>query len=149
MFSIDWDYSEPLLHSTPMTKTPPATLATRLHGRWRLASYVARAADGRLRHPMGERAAGVLDYSRDGKVSVHIRDPADGRYFAYYGDAEFDEAARTVTHVIELSSDAGFVGARNLRHAALDAAGGTLVLSGPMAIDGAPHLIEVTWRREA
>lgn len=120
-----------------------------LPGRWRLAAYVARAADGRLRHPMGVAAAGVLDYSRDGKVSVHIRDPADGRYFAYYGDAEFDEVARTVTHVIELSSEPAFVGARNLRHAALDAAGRTLVLSGPMAIEGEAHVIEVTWRREA
>lgn len=127
--------------------SPP--LSVRLPGRWRLVSYLARAADGRLRHPMGKGAAGVLDYSRDGKVSVHIRDPADGRYFAYYGDAEFDEVARAVTHVIELSSDPAFIGARNLRHAALDAAGGTLVLSGPMAIDGEAHVIEVTWRREA
>ena len=93
---------------------------------------------------MGEGATGVLDYSADGKVSVHIM-ARDGRYFAYYGDYVVDEAASTVTHRLELASDPSFVGASNLRHATLS--GDRLMLSGPMRIDGRPHTIEVAWQR--
>ena len=93
---------------------------------------------------MGEGATGVLEYSQDGKVSVHIM-ARDGRYFAYYGDYVVDEAAVTVTHKLEMASEPSFVGASNLRHAKLE--GGRLVLSGPMSIAGRPHTIEVAWKR--
>ena len=93
---------------------------------------------------MGEDATGVLDYSADGKVSVHIM-ARDGRYFAYYGDYVVDEAASTVTHRLELASDPSFVGASNLRHAKLE--GRRLVLSGAMNFEGRPATIEVTWER--
>lgn len=126
-------------------------LKQRLPGRWRLVSYEARSEKRVLRHPMGPDASGVLQYAADGKVSVHIMTRAADRYFAYYGDFEVDEARGAVTHLIELSSDPGFVGARNLRYAALEGegAGARLVLSGPMAFDGEPHTIRVTWVREA
>ena len=110
-------------------------------GRWRLASYKALAG-GKTFFPMGERAVGVLDYSADGKVSVHIM--GEG-YFAYYGDYTVDEAASSVTHHLELASEPAFVGASNLRHARLE--GNTLVLSGEMKFDGAPGTIEVIWKR--
>jgi hypothetical protein len=93
---------------------------------------------------MGEGAVGVLDYSADGKVSVHIM-ARDGRYFAYYGDYTVDEAAATVTHKLEMASEPSFVGASNLRHAQLR--GSQLILSGAMAVDGKPHTIKVTWSR--
>jgi hypothetical protein len=126
-------------------------LSDRLPGRWRLASYEARSAQGAVRLPMGPGATGVLQYTADRKVSVHIMSRAAAGYFAYYGDYEVDEARGAVTHVIELSSDPGFVGARNLRNAALQGAGpgARLVLSGPMTLDGAPHTIRVVWVREA
>jgi hypothetical protein len=114
-----------------------------LVGRWRLVDYRA-ASDGKTLYPMGEGARGVLDYSADGKVSVHIM-ARDGRYFAYYGDYIVDEAAATVTHRLELASDPTFVGASNLRHASLK--GDTLVLSGAMTIEGRPATIHVTWQR--
>jgi hypothetical protein len=124
-------------------------LKHRLPGRWRLVSYEATSASGAIRFPMGPDASGVLQYTTDRKVSVHIMTPDRARYFAYYGDYEVDEARAAVTHVIELSSDPGFVGARNLRYAALEGAGARLVLSGPMAFEGEPHTIRVAWAREA
>ena len=129
--------------------SPVLNLASRLPGRWRLASYEARSEQGAVRHPMGPDATGVLQYTGDGKVSVHIMTRDRARYFAYYGDYEIDEARGAITHVIELSSDPGFVGARNLRFAALEGDGERLVLSGPMAFDGEPHTIRVAWVREA
>jgi hypothetical protein len=110
-------------------------------GRWRLVSYEASGPQG-IVHPMGAKAVGVLDYSTDGKVSVHIM--GEG-YFAYYGDYAVDEQASTVTHKLEMASEPSFVGASNLRHAELR--GATLVLSGAMQIDGQPHAIRVTWKR--
>lgn len=110
-------------------------------GRWRLVSYEAEGPEGVV-FPMGRDATGVLDYSPDGKVSVHIM--GEG-YFAYYGDYVVDEQAATVTHKLELCSDAKLVGAANLRRAELR--GATLVLSGAMPIAGKPHTIKVTWRR--
>jgi hypothetical protein len=110
-------------------------------GRWRLVRYEA-ASQRDVAYPMGRDAVGVLDYSADGKVSVHIM--GEG-YFAYYGDYTVDERASTVTHKLEMASEPSFVGASNLRHAELS--GATLVLSGAMQIGGEPHTIRVTWRR--
>jgi hypothetical protein len=110
-----------------------------LAGRWRLVSYQA----GKI-FPMGERAKGVLDYSADGKVSVHIM--GEG-YFAYYGDYTVDEASATVTHHLEMASEPSFVGASNVRRAQLE--GRRLVLTGSMNFDGQPREIRVVWEREA
>ncbi len=93
---------------------------------------------------MGEGAVGVLDYSADRKVSVHIM-ARDGRYFAYYGDYSVDEAAATVTHRLEMASEPSFVGASNLRRAELQ--GSTLILSGEMTFEGKPRTIKVVWKR--
>lgn len=112
-------------------------------GRWRLVGYQALSGDKTF-HPMGEGAVGVLDYSSDGKVSVHIMSK-DRRYFAYYGDYTVDEAASTITHHLEMASEPSFVGASNLRHARL--AGQRLVLSGAMTFEGRPATIEVSWER--
>jgi len=110
-------------------------------GRWRLASYEAAAQDDVI-YPMGRNAIGVLDYSADGKVSVHIM--GEG-YFAYYGDYTVDENASTITHHLEMASQPSFVGAANLRRAELQ--GSTLVLSGEMIVEGEPRTIKVTWQR--
>ena len=99
------------------------------------------AGDG---YPLGRDAIGVLQYSADGKVSVHIM--GEG-YFAYYGGYTVDAAASTVTHHLEMCSDPKLVGAANLRHARLD--GRQLTLSGAMQFDGATREIRVVWDREA
>src|ERR1051326_9604706 len=71
------------------------SIRKKLTGRWRLVSYSARPDRGREVYPLGAAARGVLDYSREGNVSVHIMGE---RYFAYYGYYSVDEKARTVTH---------------------------------------------------
>jgi hypothetical protein len=91
---------------------------------------------------MGKDAIGVLDYSSDGKVSVHIM--GEG-YFAYYGD--YTVEGSTITHHLEMASERSFVGKSNLRHAELR--GATLILSGQMMFDGAERTIKVTWRKTA
>jgi len=93
---------------------------------------------------MGEQAQGVLQYTADGKVSVHIM--GEG-YFAYYGDYTVDESHPSVTHHLEMCSDPALVGAKNLRHARLE--GRRLTLSGSMQFDGATREIRVVWQREA
>ena len=119
-------------------------LGRRLVGRWRLVSYTAQSGDGPPVYPLGASAKGVLDYSREGNVSVHIM--GEG-YFAYYGYYTVDEKAATVTHHLELCSDRSLAGASNLRQIALE--GARLVLSGPMQLDGRPHTIRVVWERHA
>ena len=99
---------------------------------------------GKEVYPLGAAAKGVLNYSREGNVSVHIMGE---RYFAYYGYYTVDEKARTVTHHLELCSDRNLAGASNLRHIALE--GARLVLSGSMELDGKPHTIRVVWERQA
>jgi hypothetical protein len=120
-------------------------LGRRLVGRWRLVSYTAQSADDAAPvYPLGASAKGVLDYSREGNVSVHIM--GEG-YFAYYGYYSVDEKAATVTHHLELCSERSLAGASNLRQIALE--GARLVLSGPMQLDGRPHTIRVVWERQA
>jgi hypothetical protein len=120
------------------------SLKRRLVGRWRLVSYTAHPDDGAEVHPLGAAARGVLDYSREGQVSVHIMGAG---YFAYYGYYTVDEGAATVTHHLELCSERSLAGASNLRHIALE--GARLVLSGSMSLDGRPHTIRVVWERQA
>lgn len=120
------------------------SISRKLVGRWRLVSYVASPEQGEAVYPLGLEAKGVLDYSPEGNVSVHIM--GEG-YFAYYGYYSVDEEASTVTHHLELCSDRSLAGASNLRHIALEDA--RLVLSGSMALDGRPHAIRVVWERQA
>jgi lipocalin-like protein len=119
-------------------------LKSKLVGRWRLVSYIANPAQGQAVYPLGAAAKGVLDYSREGNVSVHIMGAG---YFAYYGYYTVDEKAATVTHHLELCSERSLAGASNLRHIALE--GARLVLSGSMTLDGRPHAIRVVWERQA
>ena len=121
-----------------------ASIRKKLTGRWRLVSYTARPERGEEVYPLGAAAKGVLDYSREGNVSVHIMGSG---YFAYYGYYTVDDKARTVTHHVELCSDRDLAGASNLRHIALE--GARLVLSGSMSLDGKPHTIRVVWERHA
>jgi hypothetical protein len=121
-----------------------ASIRKKLTGRWRLVSYTARAERGEEVYPLGASAKGVLDYTREGHVSVHIMGE---RYFAYYGYYTVDEKSATVTHHLELCSDRNLAGASNLRQIALE--GARLVLSGSMELDGKPHTIRVVWERQA
>ena len=39
-------------------------------GAWRLVSYEARTADGKISHPLGRGAIGYIMYTADGHMSV-------------------------------------------------------------------------------
>jgi hypothetical protein len=119
-----------------------SSIRNKLVGRWRLVSYLASPAQGEAVYPLGAAAAGVLDYSPEGNVSVHIMGSG---YFAYYGYYTVDESARTVTHHLELCSERNLAGASNLRH--IDVEGARLVLSGSMTVNGLPHSIRVEWEK--
>jgi hypothetical protein len=122
-----------------------SSIRNKLVGRWRLVSYRAHPEEGEAVFPLGEAARGVLDYSDEGNVSVHIMGAG---YFAYCGYYTVDEEAATVTHHLELCSDRDLAGASNLRHISLDE-DRHLVLSGLMLLDGRPHTIRVVWERPA
>lgn len=112
--------------------------ASDLPGRWRLVSYTTGAD-----YPLGRDAAGVLQYSADGKVSVHIMGSG---YFAYYGDYTVDESGGAVTHHLALCSDPKLVGASNVRYAKLE--GTRLILTGSMRFDTEVREIRVVWERD-
>jgi hypothetical protein len=121
-----------------------SSIRNKLVGRWRLVSYLASPGAGAPVYPLGAQAKGVLDYTHEGNVSVHIMGAG---YFAYYGYYSVDEKAATVTHHLELCSERSLAGASNLRHIALE--GARLVLSGSTMLDGSPHEIRVIWERQA
>lgn len=142
-------------------------LKDQILGTWRLTTYEAVGPHGELMHPVGRDAIGVLAYDEQGHVSVHIMTPgralfaggdlssagdaefaaAARGYFAYYGIFEVDEAARTVTHKLEMCLVPNWVGAAQLRHAVLE--GDRLVLSGgPVVMDGMPRMLRIVWERE-
>jgi hypothetical protein len=109
-----------------------------LLGLWRLTSYTTGTE-----YPMGRDARGVLQYSAEGKVSVHIM--GEEGYLAYFGDYTVDEAGSAVTHHLELCSDPNLVGVSNLRNARLE--GGRLTLSGSMRFGEETREILVVWER--
>jgi hypothetical protein len=121
-----------------------SSIRNKLVGRWRLVSYLASPDQGAPVYPLGAAAKGVLHYTREGNVSVHIMGAG---YFAYFGYYSVDEKAATVTHHLELCSERSLAGASNLRHIALE--GARLVLSGSTMLDGSPHEIRVIWERQA
>lgn len=119
-------------------RTDGAFQRSDLVGRWRLRSYTTGDV-----YPNGRDARGVLDYSVDGKVSVHIM---GNGYFAYYGDYTVDEAGRSVTHRLELCSDSKLAGVSNVRYVNLD--GRRLTLTGTMQFNGQTREIRVEWERD-
>ena len=133
-------------------------LASGLVGAWTLLAYEAIAEDdGTLGHPLGADAGGLLVYTDAGLMTVQLmrreRPPwarggvpsAEG-YLAYAGRFEVDEAARTVTHHVELSLLPSWVGRAQVRTAELE--GDRLRLTAPPdRIDGRDAVAQLTWRR--
>jgi hypothetical protein len=142
------------------------SLASRLPGTWRLQDYEAIRADGEVYLPNGEAPRGVIQYSADGEVSVHIANDvralfaggdlaeaseaefaaAARSYFAYFGRYEVDETKQTVTHRLEMCLVPNWSGAAQVRHAKIE--GDVLTLTGHnVRIAGALRTINVTWKR--
>lgn len=112
----------------------------KLLGQWQLRVYESRYTDGSVRLPMGDQPHGVLLYTAQGEVSVHMtrhdRQPfASGdwlggtdeevrsayeSYIGYFGRYTVDETAGTVTHHIEGCSFQNWVGRDLVRFFTID-----------------------------
>lgn len=97
-----------------------AELRQALLGAWELVLWSNRRPDGVVEHPFGHEARGVILYTPDGHMSVHMVRPgiaafggppgdappdriaaAYNGYVGYFGRFSVDAAHRIVTHHIE------------------------------------------------
>lgn len=145
-----------------------STLRDRLLGNWRLVSFSAQGADGKVYYPMGENLVGTLMYAPDGRMAVQLMgadrpaldSPAYGAgteaqwaqaarsFFAYAGRFSVDEATPAVTHHVELALNPYWVGRDQTRRIKLE--GDALELSGASpTTSGAIDTAFVRWRRFA
>jgi hypothetical protein len=117
-----------------------------LVGTWRLAGCVRRSG-GRTEHPFGEQPVGLLLYTQDGRMSVHLafgdREPLSSLDLAELPEAEAALAFRTylgyggryrirgdtVVHSVEVSSIPDWVGTELVRR--VSTSGEMLVLRTP------------------
>jgi hypothetical protein len=117
-----------------------------LVGTWRLAGCVRRSG-GRTEHPFGEHPVGLLLYTQDGRMSVHLafgdREPLSSLDLAELPEAEAALAFRTylgyggryrirgdtVVHSVEVSSIPDWVGTEVVRR--VSTSGEMLVLRTP------------------
>jgi hypothetical protein len=142
------------------------TISEQIVGAWSLVSYEVRAADEIVQHPLGADAVGLLIYGPHRHMTVQImasdrqrwRAQSEGSqrlselaaaaegYLAYAGTYEVDEAARTVTHHVELSLIPNWVGRPQRR--AVDLRADHLILTAePPQFEGEMATPRLTWRR--
>lgn len=140
-----------------MTESP-------LTGTWRLVSWHNRTADGETVYPLGPDAVGLVTYTGDGHMMVHIARADRSRYatedmaggsteedvaamksmIAYAGRYEF--RGDHVLHHVTLSSFPNWVGSSQKRHVRFD--GDRLVLStDPITHQGREITAELVWER--
>lgn len=142
------------------------TLSEQLIGAWSLVRYEILTVEGITQHPLGADAVGLLIYRPDGLMTVQIMArerkswsarsvgaeraaelaaAAEG-YLAYAGTYEVDEAARMVTHYVELSLIPNWVGRPQRRAVDLRADSLTLIAE-PSRFRDETATPRLTWRR--
>jgi hypothetical protein len=142
------------------------TISEQIVGAWSLVSYEVRAADEIVQHHLGADAVGLLIYGPHRHMTVQImasdrqrwRAQSEGSqrlselaaaaegYLAYAGTYEVDEAARTVTHHVELGLIPNWVGRPQRR--AVDLRADHLILTAePPQFEGEMATPRLTWRR--
>ncbi len=148
-----------LLLSTSMpVAARQGKVAQRLVGSWELVTYEIIAADG-TRRP-GNYDRGQITYDASNRMSAHLMNSANKadtspqtdelraaafrRYLGYYGPFVVDEAAATVTHLVEGSSNPSWVGSKQLRYYELSADNSRLTLS---LRDGTRTTQSLVWKR--
>jgi hypothetical protein len=134
-----------------------------LVGTWRLASCVRRRG-GRTEHPYGEQPVGLLLYTGDGRMSVHLasgdRTPLSSldltelpetevalafrTYLGYAG--RYRISGDTVVHEVEVSSIPDWVGTELVRR--VSTSGQALVLRTPEDLTAEGSVVwELQWLR--
>jgi hypothetical protein len=137
--------------------------ANPLVGTWRLVSFEARNADGRVTHPYGPNPQGLLTYTTDGRMAgqlgradrprlavadwlaasdTEIAAAARG-YVAYCGTYEFRD--NTIVHRVDLSLMPNWIGGELVRSVVLN--GDTLTISTPYPVGGQQQAATLVWRR--
>jgi hypothetical protein len=112
-----------------------SAIGTAIIGSWRLVSWVVKATDGTVTHPMGENPVGLLMYDKLGYMSVHLmnsfrpifemgyaettleelKDVYDG-YIAYFGTFTIDVSEQTITHHVDGITNPSFVTTKLVRY---------------------------------
>jgi hypothetical protein len=123
------------------------TLRDRLVGAWQLVSFTIHDADtGRVDHPLGAAARGMIFYTDDGHMSAQLADADMGGYIAYGGRFTVDEDTSVVHHDVTIAMLPELLAQPQFRRASLD--GDLLTLSTTTIDDvGATSHASVVWRR--
>jgi lipocalin-like protein len=137
-----------------------------LIGAWRLICYRARQTNGEVSYPFGQNLLGLLFYTQEGFMSVHVMNPgrpnyasgglqlgtteemaaAAQGYVGYAGPFSVDEAAGSVTHHIKLSLSPSWVSIDQVRFVKLE--GDSLELGAePILINGLFQGPHTKWKR--
>jgi hypothetical protein len=140
-------------------------MSEELVGTWQLVAWRRLADDGTVTYPLGEDAHGLLVYTRDGRMAVHMMaanrpaldttDPLGGPVqqradaystcLAYFGSYEVRD--KTVIHRVDASLYPNWSGAEQERPLTYE--DGQLVLRTPPT--PGPHgtvVNEIAWTRE-
>lgn len=136
-----------------------------LTGAWQLVAVRRDTGNGkRVEYPFGEHPTGMLLYTSDHRVSVHLssadREPLSNPDWTQVGEVEASRAfttylgysgryeivGDTVVHKVETCSVPNWVGVEQVRH--MNIIGDTLVLRAPTieTADG-PEKLELHWVR--
>jgi hypothetical protein len=135
-------------------------------GAWSLVSTEHRRSDGTVVYPFGKNASGLIIYTADGYMSVHIaginrpRFAAGSRldgtpeeikgafetYLAYWGTYDIDDKAQTIVHRVQgglLPDDAG-----SMKKRRYELSGNSLSLfTSPVQMKGFPVTGVMVWKR--
>ncbi len=143
------------------------TLFDRLLGSWDLVSYQLELDSGRIIHPLGEDAIGLIVYTPQRRMSVNIMRPgrapwespnpaagtgseiadAAAGYLAYGGSFAVDESLSVVEHYVDASLFPNWIGEVQKRF--VDLTGEELLLESPVITDAAGTSVtpRLRWRR--
>jgi len=141
--------------------------ASSFAGSWRLVEAYAESSAGRTPFPLGDGTLGSIMYDTAGNMSAQLmsadRKPFSSRaldevpleefktaylgYTSYYGTYTINLDEKTVTHHVEGSLAAGWVGGDQLRY--FEFADGRLVLKTPpmRTVDGTKVVNTLVWQR--
>jgi hypothetical protein len=136
-------------------------------GTWRLADAYAETDAGKQPFPLGERTQGLIIYDDAGYMSAQLMSADRARlsarnlddvpleefktaylgYTSYFGTFTLNVAEKTVTHHVEGSLAAGWVGGDQLRY--FEFVEGNLVLKTPpiRIADGSKVVNTLIWAR--
>jgi hypothetical protein len=143
------------------------TLLDQLLGSWELVSHELELGRGRIAHPLGEHAIGLILYTPQRRMSVNIMRPgraawaspnpaagtqsetaqAGAGYLAYAGSFTVDESASIVEHHVDVSLFPNWIGEVQRRF--VDLSGNELALESPVITDAAGVSVtpRLRWRR--